>query len=1224
MADDRVIVPIDLMVTDIKTGDVDLKDVEKSIKSRLSGITKSASEVLGTIDTSKLNKSLISSMDKVTSSYQKLSIAQSKMTDALRDAGSSSPKFKKELKAIQTEIDKTERAWEDFADLLLESPVLQSGLEKRDLGLSLSPDEADKVKFFEEQMSRYESDLVRLNSMMPDPSHFISSATTTELQKLINAYYGVFNAVNKVESATEEWNKTRDANMMTDEYTTLFKELESLEKKLMSVRDRAMKMSEVGATGQAWASLQYDADMLAKKIDEISGKLIEMIKTGKAFRFDTGNVGQEATALQQKLQNVAGAMSDIKNAPETVQTRVSGLLRVINNFCTSATKGLAKVINMFKRLGKTSKHTGKSTHKSLRQIYRDILMLGFGVGSTLFLMRRLRNIFIDTFKEMALQIPEVNDQVSFFVRSLNQLKGSVGTAFQPIVSMVIPILHRLTAALTNAMNAIGRFFATLSGQGYIYKFTAAQVDYAESLNKTGSAAKKAQKSLMGFDEINKLNSDDSGSGMEAPTGMWEKEMLNGMSNLAQMLKDAWNKGDFTDVGKFLGEKLLEALIKLDDWITTRGYALADKIGTVLGTLINGITSVAGLGAQIGKTIADALNMSMIGLNAFLTTTDWLSLGQFIADWANASVENFKWDLLGQTIANLITAGVNTWWKFIGEFDFSQLGSKIAIAINNMFSSILSPDDTGLSTAEKLGQAITKTVRGILDTLTTAINETDWNAVGRTIGEVLANIDWGAIAIDFTKLVGAIIKGIAEAFLGWTATDPISAGLAVVLGSALATLNIGASITGLLLKFAPLVESADKLGKAFEIVKGSIGGVAKLVGGVLSIVVGVVMAISNFATMLGNGFNWANEALMLVGIALTAVGAVLLGAPATVAAVIAGVVALIATLVILIKNHGTEVWEFLKAVGTGILETIQTVIQTIIAVIAGIITTILTFIGGLVVAITSTIAIIVGAITTALLAIAGVIATVLQTVLGVISGVLSTIRITITTVITVIYTTIVTILKVILAIITGNFGSIKGIILDGMSAIRNAISNGWNAIRNVWTNTMNAIASSTRAIWNGISNTIKGVINGIIGFVNGMIRGIVSGINAVIGVLNRFKVNIPSWVPQFGGQSFGFNLSTISAPQIPRLAQGGVIPPNKEFMAILGDQKHGTNIEAPLDTIKQAVGEELLEYIDAMMAGFEAVVQAINEKDMDVVIGDSAIGRAADRYNKRQNLVRGTL
>mgnify|MGYP001551501415 CR=1 FL=1 len=89
----------------------------------------------------------------------------------------------------------------------------------------------------------------------------------------------------------------------------------------------------------------------------------------------------------------------------------------------------------------------------------------------------------------------------------------------------------------------------------------------------------------------------------------------------------------------------------------------------------------------------------------------------------------------------------------------------------------------------------------------------------------------------------------------------------------------------------------------------------------------------------------------------------------------------------------------------------------------------------------------------------------------------------------------------------------------------------------------------------------------------MIRGAVSGINSVINALNRFNIKIPSWVPFFGGKTFGFNLRTISAPQIPYLASGAVIPPNKEFMAVLGDQTHGNNIEAPESLIRKIVREE---------------------------------------------------
>lgn len=114
------------------------------------------------------------------------------------------------------------------------------------------------------------------------------------------------------------------------------------------------------------------------------------------------------------------------------------------------------------------------------------------------------------------------------------------------------------------------------------------------------------------------------------------------------------------------------------------------------------------------------------------------------------------------------------------------------------------------------------------------------------------------------------------------------------------------------------------------------------------------------------------------------------------------------------------------------------------------------------------------------------------------------------------------------------------------------------------------------IWHGIVDCVKESINTIIGFVNGMIQAVTNGINAVIGAMNRISFDIPGWVPGFGGKRFGINIPTLSAPQIPMLAQGAVLPANHPFLAMVGDQKNGTNIEAPLDTIKQALAEVLAQ------------------------------------------------
>ena len=134
-----------------------------------------------------------------------------------------------------------------------------------------------------------------------------------------------------------------------------------------------------------------------------------------------------------------------------------------------------------------------------------------------------------------------------------------------------------------------------------------------------------------------------------------------------------------------------------------------------------------------------------------------------------------------------------------------------------------------------------------------------------------------------------------------------------------------------------------------------------------------------------------------------------------------------------------------------------------------------------------------------------------------------------------------------------------------------IQQGWN---DAWT----AVSDFVSDIWEGITDTIKTAINGIIGLVNGMISAIVGGVNGVIGVLNGFGFDVPEWAQdKLGVERVGFNIDPITAPQIPYLAQGAVIPANHEFLAVLGDQTNGTNIEAPLATIQQALAEVMEAY-----------------------------------------------
>ena len=155
------------------------------------------------------------------------------------------------------------------------------------------------------------------------------------------------------------------------------------------------------------------------------------------------------------------------------------------------------------------------------------------------------------------------------------------------------------------------------------------------------------------------------------------------------------------------------------------------------------------------------------------------------------------------------------------------------------------------------------------------------------------------------------------------------------------------------------------------------------------------------------------------------------------------------------------------------------------------------------------------------------------------------------------------------------GAEKGVPLA--TAIVDKVKEIWSAVKSFWNKHIAPVFTGkfwldlAKKCGNGLIGGFESAVNSIIGMFEKMINWIVDGIN-------KISFEVPDWVPLIGGKKFGFDIpkAKFSRVSIPRLAQGAVIPPNREFLAVLGDQKRGTNIEAPLDTIKQAVAEVLAQ------------------------------------------------
>ena len=136
---------------------------------------------------------------------------------------------------------------------------------------------------------------------------------------------------------------------------------------------------------------------------------------------------------------------------------------------------------------------------------------------------------------------------------------------------------------------------------------------------------------------------------------------------------------------------------------------------------------------------------------------------------------------------------------------------------------------------------------------------------------------------------------------------------------------------------------------------------------------------------------------------------------------------------------------------------------------------------------------------------------------------------------------------------------------------------------------------------------------------------VQEIDTLINVLRELKFTVPDWIPGLGGQTMGFNIKHITAPQLPHLAKGAVLPANRLFLAVLGDQKHGTNVEAPLSVIQEAVANVTEDLVRSNLAGHEATV-AVLQQILGAVLGieldGEAISRAVSSYNRKMTVVRG--
>lgn len=424
---------------------------------------------------------------------------------------------------------------------------------------------------------------------------------------------------------------------------------------------------------------------------------------------DSGSVNIRSTSA-----DVARTARDAEKATESVSKsskKASGGLSVLKSQLGGLVSPLGKVVKMFGRIAmyRLVRSAIKAISTAAKEGVNNLVMYSAALNST--------------------DAAAANATMSEYATTLLQVKNTLGAALMPILTALLPVINTIASAFITAANAVNMFFQALQGKTTFTKAKKSTVDYAKSLKTATGAAKELQKTLLGFDEINRLNAENKGGGGAAGadfSNMFEEAEINEkvkkFAEKWQKIIDAINKFIHSVIGILttaLGLFVIGALLTFTGANIPLGIGLMiagavifgkeiaekwDEIPKKLRTVIMKIMVAVGFGiAVIGVLLA--FSGANIPLGIGLIIAGAAILGAACAlDWEE--VKNALQGTLGAIMAalsafNLVLGAVLT---------FS--GANIPLGIGLMISGLAGLVTVGVANWDSIRKFLTRTWEAI--------------------------------------------------------------------------------------------------------------------------------------------------------------------------------------------------------------------------------------------------------------------------------------------------------------------------------------------------------------------------------------------------------------------------------------------------------------------------------------------------------------------------------
>lgn len=945
--------------------------------------------------------------------------------------------------------------------------------------------------------------------------------------------------------------------------SSLDKNLLSVNKTLKETQKEFEKVqSEITKTEDKMRELQTRQSVVLEKGTQSATRNTTKEYDGKFFNDrDYASIKLLDTQLENtgvRLDELNSKSSVLQNKLSSMQTNPQMTLEMKRTADAASTAG-KNTINLNDNL-KMSENQGRKSTNVLANGFNNVTSSMTKLSSRL--LRMAKRVFffsvitkgLRTLKSILTSLTKTDKD---FSNSLKQIQTNLWIAFSVIYTKVMPALNVFMNGLAKATSYIAAFFSALSGktikQSYdkaneLYQSANAdklkeqqkdqidkqidaiqdKIDALEDENKAIEKNEQKQKeankkTLLSFDELNQINTPDTENEQIAANDKII-DQLNSQLKALQAQKKAL-------------EDEISAADKLRETLTfpTMADTISEKIIKILHDL---------------RIVIEG-SMLIIGVILLFTGNVALGLGVIIVAllMMNYTMQSFEWS--DQGVANI----VSTLWATL-------IAAELVLGAILIFSGANIPLGIGIIVAALVQSYV--------------LYEVSWDTVSQNVKNIISEL------------------GIA------TGVVLIAMGIVMICTGAHIPAGIFLLLTGLGIEVAAVTINWDEItsnvSTVLEAIAALVGGAMIAIGVILictgtgaGIVAGIAMIISGLALEASVIINWdevpdnvknvISTIAEIVSTAMIVIGVILI---CTGSGIIPGIALVIAGLAL---EAGMTIvnWNEVPDNVTNIIKTLTDLIGKALVVIgvilictgAGIIPGIALVVAGLAIEATAVID---------WKEVPDNVKKSISTISAILGMFLFQIGITL--------------------MFTGQIGIGLAVALAGAAGLYMAIAASPETLRETVQNeiafymkiiggallVVGAILCFTGvAIPTGLALMAAGALSLIGGFVtsnidttavssimdesmNNMNRTISDGVKQskeTLNELNGYEVTATANLNQNITQTVATQYTSSS---VPHLASGAVIPPNKEFMAVLGDQKSGTNIEAPLDTIKQAVAE----------------------------------------------------